>query len=107
MKTNQKIKLNISEMQCLIVVFGNYPISQIKERNTRLMVSELLIKFGKKLMGLILTGGKERIVSLSKAQAAAFDEAFRQTPTLEHAYKLGVYEETLVNRILNEINRVL
>ena len=107
MHNKLKIELNISELESLVLTFSQYPIAEITDRNTRLMVHELLSKLGKKLMGLIMTGGKERIVSFNLGQAAAFDEAFRQTPISQSSYTLGLYEETIINRILNEINKVI
>ena len=108
MKEKIKIELNRNEIAALVMVLFQYNTSWITNRNTRLMILELLYQLHKKLTSLYLLGGSSsRIISITQAQAAAFDQAFRQTPIPEHEAKLPLYEQTLINSILNQINIIL
>jgi type VI protein secretion system component VasF len=101
-----KIKLNNSEIKGLLLLFIHYNINWIEERNVRLMVQNLISQLQVKLMAKAMDG-KEHIISLSFAQAAAFDEAFRNTPIPAQDYHVGIYEQNVLDQMLNQINQIL
>ena len=107
MKNKIKIKFNKSEVRSLLAIFMNYNIRWIVDKHSRFMVEELLGRLQKKLIASI--DNKEANIGISYAQAAAFDLAFRLTPVqfLEDAPFIPLYEEILINRIINEINKVI
>lgn len=106
---NKKIKivLNNSELQSLLHVFSTYNVFSIQNRNSRYMVAGLIGKLHIKLTNLAQSDKKKHSINLSGAQAAAFDEAFVQTPVLVRDYHLDLYEELLIDRIVYEINSQL
>ncbi|MBN2747174.1 MAG: hypothetical protein JXR34_10655 [Bacteroidales bacterium] len=109
MNVNSKIKLELNrdEIQSLLNILSNYNVFSLQTRNIRYMVSVLLGKFHLKIAALQVSGAKTHTISLSSAQAAAFDEAFVQTPFLEMSYHLNEYEEVLIDRIIYLINSQL
>lgn len=109
MNVNSKIKLelNRAEIQSMLKILSNYNIFSMQNRNTRYMVAGLIGKFHLKLAAISVSPTKIHTISLSSAQAAAFDEAFVQTPILIKDYQLDQYEELLIDRIIYSINSQL
>jgi len=106
-----KIKLVLStiEIRSLLSLMFRYDPQWIVDRNTRLMVSELLGKLIIKFSTIAEGANKEHKISITQAQAAAFDLAFRETPIPpgDHPYFGTVYEENVIMRVMDMINRVL
>jgi len=109
MNKSIKIELSNSEIRSLLAVFFQYNKNWISDRNSRYMIEELLGKLQVKFANAIFGSTGSRIISFTYAQAAAFDEAFRLTavPADEKYPLYPLYEETVVNKVLAEINRVL
>lgn len=109
MNVNRKIilKLNRQEIQSLLPILSTFNIERIESRNVRYMVAHLVGKFHIALASAVLESPKKQKFTLTAAQAAAFDEAFVQTPILVSDYNLGLYEELVIDRIIYEINSQL
>ena len=107
-----KIKLVLStiEIRSLLSLMFRFDPQWIVDRNSRLMVSELLGKLIIKFSSIAEGANKEHKISITQAQAAAFDLAFRETPipvNEGHPFFGTGYEENVIMRVLDMINRVL
>lgn len=102
-----KLELNRQEVDSLLAILSAYNIFCIQNRNTRYMVTHLVGKFHIALAKAILNDTRIHKITITAAQAAAFDEAFVQTPILVQDYHLSAYDELLIDRIIYTINSQL
>lgn len=94
-------------MESLLSILSAYNIFCIQNRNHRYMVAYLVGKFHLALVNGFVKEVKTLKISITAAQAAAFDEAFVQTPILVRDYNLSAYDELLIDRIIYTINSQL